>query len=131
MGILMRSLSVAVMMAAGHSATPPASAQVGPDSPGISTPAPQITDQKLDAAAAAIAQVATLQQTYRQRVAEAPAPSEKKRIVAEANDAMTKAVTDQGLSVDEYASIIELAQNDAALRGKILERMRPSKDDPR
>jgi hypothetical protein len=37
---------------------------------------------------------------------------------------MTKAVTDQGLSVDEYTSIIEVAQNDAEVRNKLLQRMK-------
>ena len=41
----------------------------------------------------------------------APA-SDKKRIAAEAFSAFQNAVTDQGLSLDEYISILEVAQND-------------------
>jgi hypothetical protein len=36
---------------------------------------------------------------------------------------MVKAVTDQGLSVEEYNSILEVAQNDPGVREKIRQRM--------
>ena len=44
----------------------------------------------------------------------------------EALNAMRKAVTDQGLSVDEYDSILEVAQNDPGVREKIRQRILPS-----
>jgi hypothetical protein len=90
-----------------------------------STATPDLSDRKLDAAAAALQRVASLPQDYRQRVAEAQAPAEKERIVAEANNALTKAVTDQGLSVEEYAAILDVARNDLDIRGKILQRIQP------
>jgi len=129
----MRSLSAAVLIAGWHSSyvaiAAAQDAQRGAPSPGLSTPAPRITEQKLDAAAAALEQVANLKKTYEQQLAQAPAQAEKERIVAEANDALEKAVADQGLSVEEYSSILEVAQNDAEVRGKILQRIRPSQGD--
>jgi hypothetical protein len=53
----------------------------------------------------------------KQRLAQADQADEE-RIVAEANEALTKAIADQGLSVEEYSSILEMAQNDPDLRGK-------------
>jgi hypothetical protein len=44
-----------------------------------------------------------------------------------AKSTMAKAVTDQGLSVEEYNSILVMAQNNPEVRGKILQRMRPEK----
>jgi len=76
--------------------------------------------------AAAIERVASLQNDYRQRIAEAEAPAEKERIVAEAHNEFTKAVTEQGLSVEEYASILDMAQDDHEIRDKLLQRIRPS-----
>jgi hypothetical protein len=76
--------------------------------------------------AAAIERVASLQKDYRQRIAEAEAPAEKERIVAEANNELTKAVTEQGLSVEEYASILDMAQADPEVRNRLLQRIRPS-----
>jgi hypothetical protein len=67
--------------------------------------------------------VASLKQDYRQRIA-AAAPSDKERIAFEAIKALTNAVTDQGLSVKEYDSILEVAQNDPEVREKIRQRIR-------
>ena len=100
-------------------APPPASTPYGYGGSGT-TP---LTDEKLNAAAAAIGHVASLRQNYERKIAEAPA-FDKQRLVKEANDAMAKAVTDQGLSVDEYNSIIRTAQNDPAVRQNLAQRIR-------
>jgi|SRR6267143_981383 hypothetical protein len=83
---------------------------------------PNISDQKLDAAAAALDRVVSIKQNYEQQMATA-APSDKDRIAGDANNAMKKAVTDQGLSVDEYTSILRVAQNDPGVREKLLQRL--------
>jgi Domain of unknown function (DUF4168) len=92
--------------------------------PGPSTAAPDLSDQKLDAAASALKRIASLRNDYRQRIAEAPA--EKERIVAEAHNGFTKAVTEQGLSVEEYASILDAARDDPKIRDEIRRRLRSS-----
>ena len=76
--------------------------------------------------AAALERVASLQMDYRQRIAQAEAPAEKERIVAEANNELTKAVIEQGLSVEEYTSILNVARDDAEIRGKILQHIHRS-----
>ena len=78
-----------------------------------------LTDQGI----AAVAQVSTIKQSYQEKLTSAPA-GEKERITSEANDAMARAVTDQGLSVEEYNSIIKVAQNDPQIRQKILQRVK-------
>jgi hypothetical protein len=93
--------------------------------PGPSIQKSDISDQKLDATAAAIVQVASIKQEYQQRV-EAAAPSDKERVIDEAKTALVKAVTDQGLSLQEYASILAVAQNDSEVKEKIVQRLRPS-----
>jgi hypothetical protein len=55
-------------------------------SPGPSISAPDLSDRKLDAAAAAIERVVTVQKDYRQRFAAAEQSADKERILAEAND---------------------------------------------
>src|SRR5215469_15666107 len=94
--------------------------------PGLSTSAPDLSDQKLRAVAAALERVASLQQDYRQRIAETEAPADKERIVEEANKELTKAVTEQGISVAEYTSILNVARDDADIRGKILQHIHRS-----
>ena len=83
---------------------------------------PTISDDKLSAAAAVIGQVTNIQENYQRRIAEAPT-SEKQRLAEEANDRLQKAVTDQGLTVDEYNTIIRTVQNDPAVRQKLSQRV--------
>jgi predicted TIM-barrel fold metal-dependent hydrolase len=125
MRVLMRPAAAILLLAAGVLLVPAANAQVQSPSPGLSEQPPNISDQKLDAAAAAIERVASLKQDYQQRIA-AAAPADKERILNEAVNALAKAVTDQGLSVEEYDSILEVAQNDPHVREKIRQRIRPS-----
>jgi Domain of unknown function (DUF4168) len=114
----------------------PTNAQVGspqgqsPQAQPAAPPAPSdqssdISDQKLDATVAAMQRVASLKQDYQQRIVTAP-ETDKRRIADEAVGALTKAVTDQGLTVEEYTSILEVAQNDPAVFDKIRQRLRPS-----
>jgi uncharacterized protein YqfA (UPF0365 family) len=93
---------------------------------GPSATAPDLSDQKLDAAAAALERVATLQKDYRQRFDATEEPAQRDRILAEASDALKKAITEQGISVEEYVSIMDVARSDADVRGKILRRIRPA-----
>ena len=110
-----------VPAASAQAPSPPAAA------PGQSVPdqnqSPNIPDQKLDAAASALQQVAGLKRDYQQRLDSASSDSDKLLIVEEANSALTKAVTDQGLSVEEYTAIMVIAQNDPQVREKILQRL--------
>jgi hypothetical protein len=81
-----------------------------------------ISDKKLDQAAAAIVHVDELQRSYQQKLEQVP-PDERDHVIEEADNALAKAVKDQGLSVDEYDEIIQTAQNDPALREKLLQRL--------
>jgi hypothetical protein len=66
--------------------------------------------------------VTTIRQTYEPKIA-AAAPSDKQHMADEANNAMRKAVTDKGLTLDEYNSIIRTAQNDPVFRQKLSQRI--------
>ncbi len=72
--------------------------------PGLTNPSTNIPDQKLDAAAAALEQVANVREDFQQQI-EAAAPSDRDRIADDAKNALVKAITDQGLTVEEYTSI--------------------------
>ena len=103
---------------------PAPNAQAQTPSPGLSEDSPTISEQKLDAAAAAIERVASLKENYEQQIAVAP-QADKERIAAEAITAFSKAVTDQGLSIDEYNSILEVAQTKPEVGDKIRQRLLP------
>jgi hypothetical protein len=124
---LTRPLAAAVLAAVLLVPTAIAQTQSPPQSvsPGQSAGTPSIPDDKLDAAAAAAQKVVSIKENYQQRI-EAAAPTDKQRIADEGKDALVRAVTDQGISVEEYTSIIVVAENDAAVREKLLERIRSS-----
>jgi hypothetical protein len=126
MRVSKRPVAAACVAVACLLAVPPASAQTQSPAPppGQSEQTPSISEQKLDAAAVAVRQVARLKQDYQQRIV-AAAPSDKERIAAEALGVLTKAVTDQGLTVEEYTSILEVAQNDSGVREKLRQRIVP------
>ncbi len=86
-----------------------------------------IPNEKLDAAAAALSRVTGMSNIYAQKLAEAKTSSAKAEIAKEADESMSKAITDEGLSLTEYDSIIEVAQNDSKIREKLLERAVPSR----
>lgn len=125
MGLFKQSLAAA-MLTIGSLSIPAAHVLAEPPQAGPSAPAPELSDQKLNAAAAALERVVSLQKDYRQRFAEAERPADKERIVAEANDELAKAITEQGISVEEYSSIMDVARDDPEVRGKLLQRINPA-----
>jgi hypothetical protein len=141
---LLQPLAAAALTVSGLIMTPAANAQMSPpqarpqqqspqaqppqaqspqaQSPQAPSASPTISDEKLNAAAVAIGRVTSIRQSYEPKIAAAP-PADKQHMTEEANDAMKKAVTDQGLSVDEYNSIIRTAQNDPSVRQKLSQRI--------
>lgn len=120
-------LCAVTFAAAGLLLMPVAQAQApSPSGPPVTAPAPSaadIPDSKLDATAAAVKSVSAVRDSLEQKLAKAPA-DEKNRLVGEANDATVKAVTDQGLSVEEYTTIMKVAQNDPVVRNKLMQRLK-------
>jgi Domain of unknown function (DUF4168) len=104
----------------------PVAAQQQPSPPPVPpaalTPAPNLSDQQLDKAAAAIKNVEGIRTAYTQKLATAK-PDQQDEIATEARAAMKKAVADQGLSVEEYNSIVKLAQNNPDVREQIERRL--------
>jgi malic enzyme len=126
---LSQPLTAAVLGVAGLLLLPAANAQMNQtqprpqvQSPEGQSPSSTIPDEKLTAAAAALGEVTSIRQSYERKIAEAPQP-DKQRVTDEANNALKKAVTDQGLSVDEYNTILRTAQNDPTIRQKLAQRI--------
>ena len=127
MQTILRSLLAGAVLSgavlSGAWLVPPATAQT--QAPAAQAPnAAAIPDQKLDATASALQRVTDVRRSYEEKLSTASG-NEQQRIVSEANDAMSKAVTEQGLSLEEFDSIIRLARNDVGVREKILQRVKP------
>jgi hypothetical protein len=91
-------------------------------SPAQTNPAASIPEQKLDAAVAAMQRIANLERDYLQLLDDTP-PDDRPRIDNEAGIAIEKAIIEQGLSVEEYTTIVKMAQNDPQVRQKIIKRL--------
>jgi len=123
----LRPLAVMVLAGLWHfGVVPAAHAQAQPPEAGrtdVVPQAPNIPDHKLDAMATALERVTSVRQNYETQISQAQ-PSDKERLADEGNNAIEKAVTDQGLSVEEFNTIIVVAQNNPDVREKILQRLR-------
>jgi hypothetical protein len=117
------ALSLPVANAQSQQNQAPSSSPPSATTSPSSSPSADIPDQKLDAAAAAVKGVTAVKENYQQKLAEAPTV-DKERIVGEAQAAMAKAVTDQGLSVEEYTAILQVAQNNQTVQDKIIQRLK-------
>jgi hypothetical protein len=124
MRIVKRPFAAVIVTVACLVSIPAANGQA--QSPTPSEQTPNISEQRLDQTAAAIRQVTSVKQDYQQRIA-AAAPSDQERLASEADGALEKAVTDQGLSVEEFNTIIVVAQNDPDVRERIRQRLRSSR----
>ena len=86
------------------------------------SPTPSISDQKLDQTAAAIQIMRRVHADLQQKLS-AATPDDQKKIMSEAGVALKKAVTDQGLSVEEYDSIVMVAQDDPNVHERLVQRL--------
>ncbi len=89
----------------------------GQSTTGVAPSSEKIPDHKIDAAAAALQRVAKLHDEFQQQM---------ERVAEQAREAAAKAVAEQGLSLEEYASILETAQKDDEVRQKLLQRIPPA-----
>lgn len=121
---LAASFAAAMLFALPAAASPIAPSAAPASKPAASAPAPRapaakLSDRKLGQAATAMVHVISLRKSYEEKLDKA-APQDKPRVEDEGERALKKAVTDQGLSVEEYNSIIAAANKDPALRQKLL-----------
>src|SRR5258705_1493442 len=83
MRVFTRLLAAAILTAGCYLSVHPVNVLAQSPPPGPSISAPDLSDQKLSAVAAAIERVASLHEDYRQRIAATQAPAEKERISAQ------------------------------------------------
>ena len=112
-----------VVLSAGWLIAQPAAAQNQPATPSDAAAAnASVSDQKLDQVAAAMENLRTVLDNYVQ-IFSAASPDEKDKIVSQANAVFERAVIDQGLSLEEFDSIMTLAQNDPSVGEQIERRL--------
>jgi 3-hydroxyacyl-CoA dehydrogenase len=98
----------------------PAAAQSRSDAPSGAISGANIPDATVGRVGAALRQVAQIEQTYSQRAQNANTQAEKQDISQQARGAAITAITQQGLTIDQYDQVITAAQSDPALKQRLL-----------
>lgn len=91
--------------------------------------AANISDQKIKAAATAIPAVEGIRQNYQKQIAQAP-EGDKPGLENQAGNEMKKAITDQGLSIADYNSVLETAEKNPDVRERLIRQMPQSDNAP-
>ena len=125
--------STAVAVLAAFMLAAPAGAQQqqpqqAPEQQGMQTPqgtpsSADFSEAQLDAFAAAAEDISRLQQEYDVKLQAAASSEEAEDLRTEATDAIMDALEEQGITPDEYNSIVAAAQADPTLYAAIIERM--------
>ncbi|MBD0272412.1 MAG: DUF4168 domain-containing protein [Acetobacteraceae bacterium] len=120
-----KALGAAVLVAALGLAAAPLGAQQAPPATtpmaeqGTQAGGAQVPEATVQRAGAAIRDLSGIQARYTQRMQGAQ-PAEHQAIAEEAAGAAEAALAAQGLTVDEYNSVIRLAQADQSLRERLI-----------
>src|ERR1700738_2624385 len=83
-------------------------------------PVGAVADDVVEKVGKVIAQIEAIRQDYTERVETVSAKDAKQALVDQAERAMVKAVTDEGLTIGEYNEVIEAAQADKDVEERVL-----------
>ena len=70
--------------------------------------------------AGAYKEISQIHTTYKERIMQADDPSKSEALQQEANEKMSQAVTDHGLTISDYNAIFQSIQNDPALKEEFM-----------
>jgi hypothetical protein len=114
------SLAVGALVALLGFGAIPAVGQTTGSATTADSDAAKVPDDTVQKAGVAMHHVIQIRQSYSQREQAASMPSEKQDLLQQAETATVKAVTDQGLSVQEYDRVLHLAMADPNLKARLL-----------
>jgi hypothetical protein len=100
----------------------PAAAQQGggTTTPGATVPRGEVSDATVQKVGAALRQTATIRQKYAERAQSKTSSQDQETLATAAQTEMVQAISDQGLSVQQYNQVIQMAQADPALKQRLL-----------
>jgi hypothetical protein len=81
---------------------------------------PSFSDETVSRVGRAAGQVASIRDAYRQGLNELDDEDEKEELGQQAETAAVKAISEQGLSIDEYHHVVNAAGEDPALRERLV-----------
>lgn len=110
-------VTTAIAPAVAQQAGGGASAQ---QAPGTATQGTPVSDAMVNRVGKAIRNVSMIRQQYSQRAEGSKSPQAREELNNDAQRDMAKAVSDQGLTLQQYDQVIQLAQADQKLRQRLL-----------
>jgi len=88
---------------------------------GATTQQGKLSDATVQKVGTALRQMATIRQEYSERAQSTTAPQQQKELTDQAQTEMVKVISDQGLSVQQYNQVIQMAQADPGLKERRLQ----------
>jgi hypothetical protein len=101
-------------------AQPSGSDVTTPKVPGATVPQDNLSDATITKVGAVLRQTVTIRQKYADRAQSIKSPEEEQALEAQAQTELVQAVSDQGLSVQQYNQVIQMAQADPTLKQRLL-----------
>jgi hypothetical protein len=116
------SASATVVPAVAQQSGRPNTAPQGaaPQTPGATAPQGQLADATVQKVGKALRSMATIRQEYTEKAQSTKSPDQQKELTDQAQSSMVKAIGDQGLSVQQYNQVIQMAQADPNLKERLL-----------
>jgi vacuolar-type H+-ATPase subunit H len=120
-----RMVALATAVVVATAVVPALAEQAGrdaaaPQAPGATTQrGEQLSDMTVQKVGKALRQAATIRQQYTDRAQSKP-PQQQEQLTEQAQGEMIKAINDQGLSVQQYNQVIQMAQADPTLKQRLL-----------
>jgi hypothetical protein len=120
-----RSAALAAALVVAMATTPAFAQQSGrssaaPQVPGATQQQGELTDAMVQKVGTALRHMATIRQDYARRAQATNSQQQQQELTNQAERDMTKAISDQGLSVQQYNQVIQMAQNDPTLKQRLL-----------
>ncbi|HEX3401185.1 MAG TPA: DUF4168 domain-containing protein [Acetobacteraceae bacterium] len=80
----------------------------------------EVSDALVQKVGAALRQTSAIRQQYSQRAQSENSSQRQQELTSQAQVEMVKAISDQGLSVQQYNQVLQMAQADPTLRQRLL-----------
>jgi hypothetical protein len=115
--MMIASRTVAATVALLMAGALPTAAQQTPTAPAQQA---EMSDAMVTKVGTAMRHVAKIREQYSQRAQGAKSPQQQQALSDEARDKMLTAISDEGLSLQQYNSAIQMAQNNQTLTQRLL-----------
>jgi hypothetical protein len=116
---LVRMAIAAATLSAATAVVPSLAQQSGPpanQSPGVSAQQDAMSDAMVSKVGVALLHVSIIRRDYAQRERSADSPQRRQDLTVQVRQKIEKAVTDQGLSLQQYDQAMRMAQVDPTLK---------------